>query len=199
MAFAATGGWTRAAPVSHPPAGERRGLRAGMAVAPPPAMNATPLAGAGSRLADAAAAQDALALCRPAIAPLVGRADVCGTGCLCIVVLDPARSPQPGHLVTDAVLLEAAIGRPREQWDADYAAYARAKAALSWRTGRHGSEVIATRPQLIDAGEAALPGGVCLEGIVVAASGAMPWWDELFALWVAASLRSVAHRRQQQG
>ena len=43
--------------------------------------------------------------------------------------------------------------------------------------------------------EGTLWGGVWLDGIVVAASGAMPPWDEAFSLWVAGNVRALAYQR----
>ena len=45
------------------------------------------------------------------------------------------------------------------------------------------------------AGDSLLGGGVWLDGIVVAVSGAFDWYDEAFALAIAAQLRAVARSR----
>ena len=144
----------------------------------------------GSWLSSRAAAQRALQMALPCIEPLVADREVCGSGFLYIVVLDPARAP---HECTfeDAVLIEHAIGDP-SRWDADYRAFARAKARLSWRHGRDAHWVQTHRPHLLREGDTTLWGAVCLDGIVVGVSGAHPWYDEAFAHCVAGFLRAQA-------
>ena len=113
-------------------------------------------------------------------------------GFLHIVVLDPARGPGD-HAFDDAVLHEHSVAR--ERWDADYRAYALAKARVSWRTGLDGQVVHATRPHLLASGDPYTWGSVCLDGIVVAVSGAQPQFDEAFATVVAGFVRALAKRR----
>jgi hypothetical protein len=126
----------------------------------------------------------------PMMMPALRDRSVSGTGFLCIVVMDPGL--QPGDCSFDeAVLLEHAIGDRRE-WDADYAGFARAKAALSWRLGHDGHAVQSMRAHRLRGGDSLLWGGVCLEGITVGVSGAQPWWDEAFATCIAAHLRASA-------
>jgi len=83
----------------------------------------------------------------------------------------------------------------RERWDADYAAFARGKAEVSWRTGLDGHAVRQLRPHLLRGGDSGLWGSVCIEGIVVGVSGAHPWYDEAFAAAVAHCLKAVAKAR----
>jgi hypothetical protein len=97
-------------------------------------------------------------------------------------------------LFGDAVLAEHAVG-DRTKWDADYASFARAKARVSWTSGRGSHEVQALRTHALRHGDSVLWGSVCLDGIVVGVSGAFPWWDEAFATAIAANLRAIAKQR----
>jgi hypothetical protein len=118
---------------------------------------------------------------------------VCGSGFLYIVVMDPALGPGVASF-DEAVLLEHAIG-DRSRWDADYAAFARAKAELSWRHAVDSQAVHHTRAHLLREGDSTLWGSVCLDGIVVGVSGAHPWYDEAFANCIAGCLRAIAKER----
>ena len=121
------------------------------------------------------------------------RERVSGGGFLHIVVLDPTARPERVSF-DQAVLLEHSVGE-RERWDADYAGFARAKARLSWTHGLDSHGLQTLRPHLLRPGDSLLWGGVCLDGIVVACSGAHPWYDEAFATAVAAALRALAKER----
>lgn len=152
-------------------------------------------------LVDAALARRAVEMALPMIALALTDKEVSGKGVLSIIVMDPAARVRDGHF-DDAVLLEHAIGDP-ESWDVDHAGLARAKARLSWETGLDSHVVQAARPHLLRQEDTLLWGSVCLDGIVVAASGAHPWFDEAFAIAVAGNLRALAKQRQamalQQG
>ena len=147
----------------------------------------------GSYFADARAAREAVDLALPMIEQAIRDPAVCGAGFLCIVVMDPALGVRDARF-EDAILLEHAIG-DRARWDADYAAYARAKARLSWCAAVDGQHVQALAPHRLREGDTLLWGGVVLDGIVVGVSGAQPWFDEAFATCVAANLRAIAKRR----
>ena len=97
----------------------------------------------------------------------------------------------------DAILAEHAVSN-RSRWDADYAAFARAKAQLAWRSGLDGRTVQDARPHLLRHGETLLAGAVQLDGIVVGVSRRQPWYDEAFANCVAAQLRAIARRRHAE-
>lgn len=145
---------------------------------------------AGSWYADRTCAMRAIELVLPAIETAVARPEVSGGGFLSIVVMDPARGPQE-HRFEDAILLEHDIGE-RSRWDADYNAFARAKARLSWLHGLDGHVLQALRPHGLRAGDTALWGGVHFDGIAVGVSGAHAWYDEAFATMVACALRALA-------
>lgn len=150
----------------------------------------------GSCFADASAAREAVRMALPMIERACTDTSVCGAGFLSIVVLDP------GLVAGDvpfeqAILYEHALGE-RAQWDADYAAFARAKARVSWEHGCDAQRVQSTLPHALHAGDTLLWGGVWLDGIVVGVSGAFPWYDEAFALAVAANLRALAKRRHAE-
>ena len=123
-----------------------------------------------------------------------GRADreIVGSGFLHIVILDPYLTPARARF-EEAILYE----RDRSLWDADYAAFARAKARLTWETGLGSHEVQALRPHLLPAGATALWGSVCLDGIVVGISGAFPWFDEAYAGAIACMIRALAKKARE--
>ncbi|WP_459618564.1 hypothetical protein [Bordetella sp. 2513F-2] len=111
------------------------------------------------------------------------------SGFLHVVVMDPLARPG-GCRFEEAVLYEASVG-DRAAWDADYAAYARDKAELSWRTGLDGHAVCSTHAHLLQPGDAGLWGSVCRDGLVVGVSGVQPWYDEAFAGMVACAFKAV--------
>lgn len=153
--------------------------------------------GAGSHYLTPAVAERAVALVAPMVEAARADPEVVGSGFLYVVVMDPGKPPASASF-EDAVLYERAFG-DRERWDADYAAFARAKAHLSWRTGRDGRVMQECYPHLLRTGDTVLGGGVCVDGIVVGVSGAFPAFDEAFAGAVAFALRALArHARQAE-
>ena len=155
----------------------------------------TPSPARGSHFADASAAREALRIALPMIEAQMHDSQICGSGFLYVVVMDPALDPGDAAF-DDAVLIEHAVG-DRERWDADYAAFARAKAAASWRHGRSGHELQALAPHRLRGGDTLLWGAVVLDGIVVGVSGAHAPWDEAFATTIAACVKAVAKQRWQ--
>jgi hypothetical protein len=135
-------------------------------------------------------AQAALAALTPAIAAQLAAPEVSGLGVRLIVVLDPAQPPG-GGVTEPRILHEHSIG-DRDRWDVDYADYARRKARLAWRHGMDGRRLLMLEPHRLQADDCLLWGSVWLDGLVVAASGAFPIWDECFSLMVAAQLRARA-------
>ena len=137
------------------------------------------------------AARRAVEMALPLIAQAMTRPQEVGdSGFLHIVVMDPARSPVDSTF-DDAVLYEHSVG-DRARWDADYAAYARAKARLAWQHGMSTHALQTLRPHVLRAGDTNLWGSAVLDGIVVGVSGALPFYDEAFAHVVAACLRAIA-------
>lgn len=152
---------------------------------------------ARSHYVTAALARKAIAMAAPMIEARLADRDVVGSGFLYLVVMDPGRPPGIATF-DDAVLYEQAFG-DREKWDADYASFARHKARLSWSTGHDGSVVQQMMPHLLRTGDTVLSGAVCIDGIVVAASGAFPVFDEMFAGSVALCVRALArHARASE-
>jgi hypothetical protein len=154
-----------------------------------------PVAVRGSHFVDADAAREALRVALPMIEAQMQTSHVCGSGFLYIVIMDPALGPGDAEF-DRAVLHEHAVG-DRTRWDADYAAFARAKAAVSWREGRSGHELQMLAPHRLRRGDTLLWGAVVLDGIVVGVSGAHAPWDEAFATTVAACLKAVGKQRRQ--
>lgn len=145
---------------------------------------------ANSRFANAATAAEAVARTLPFIQAALADPAVSGLGVLHLVMVDPAVRPGAGSF-EHAVVHEHSVG-DRDRWDVDYAAYARDKARLSWRHGMDSRRLQWMEPHRLEADDSLLWGGVCLDGLVVAASGAQPAWDEAFALAVAACWRGLA-------
>jgi hypothetical protein len=144
----------------------------------------------GSYFIDRHAAEKAVGLALPMIHQAMQRKEVGESGFLYIVVMDPLLGPLVCSF-EEAILYEHAVG-DRDQWDADYAAFARAKARVAWRTGLDGHLVQELRPHLLTARDTVLWGSVVVDGIVVGVSGANPWYDEAFAGAVAMCLRAIA-------
>jgi hypothetical protein len=148
-----------------------------------------------SRFVDEEAARLAVSLARPAIEVALRDAAISGQHVLHLVVLDPAALSGTCRF-DEALLHEQTLGESdRATWDADYAAYARDKAALSWRHRMDSRRLQLFEPHRLGHDEGTLWGGVWLDGIVVAASGALPQWDEAFSLWVAGNVRALAYQR----
>jgi hypothetical protein len=144
-------------------------------------------------LVDRALAEEAVRLARPSIEAALARPGVSGEQALHLVVLDPAAAPGRVRF-PDAILHEESIGDP-ETWGADYRGFARAKAELSWRAGCDTHVIQEFRPHLLRPGDSLLWGGVWRNGLVVASSGAHPWFDESFANAVAGFLLALAQER----
>ena len=141
---------------------------------------------------DRDAAEKAVELCLPMIHAAIASREAGASGFLHIVVMKPGSSPASSTFA-DAILHEHSVGDP-EKWDADYGAFARAKANLAWRTGMDAQLVHELRPQLLTEGDTVLGGTCVLDGIVVSVSGADPWYDEAFAGTIALGLRALAKK-----
>lgn len=148
---------------------------------------------AGGGLADAALAARAVELALPTLRALLDAPGVSGERVLHLVVMDPAAA---AHAVPfeAAVLHEHSIGDP-QRWGADYRGYARAKARLAWRLGREAQRVQDDLPHLLARGDTLLGGAVVRKGLVVAASGAHPWYDAACCGIVADLLIALAQQR----
>ena len=145
---------------------------------------------------DQSAAREAVELALPSIEKALRREGVSGEGVLHLVVMDPTvrAGDRPFE---DAILYEHSVGDPRK-WQADYRAFARAKAALAWRAGADTHLIQELRPHLLEEGDSLLWGSACRNGLVVGASGAHPWFDEAFANTVAGFLLAIAHERARR-
>jgi hypothetical protein len=141
-----------------------------------------------SRFLTADTVSAALQALTPAIRAQLASPEVSGLGVLHLVVLEPL---PPELAPVPRILHEHSIG-DRDRWDVDYADYARRKAWLSWRHRMDSRRLQLLEPHRLLADDPLLWGGVWLDGLVVAASGAFPIWDECFSLMVAAQLRARA-------
>lgn len=149
----------------------------------------------GSHYVNQATARRAVHMAMPMIEAGMADRRIVGSGFLYLVIMDPGLPP---GLATfeDAILLEQAFG-DRSKWDADYAAFARGKAKLSWSTGMDSRCLQTLAPHLLRPGDSLLWGTSCLDGIVVAASGAFPQFDEVYAGTVALWLRALAKEARE--
>jgi hypothetical protein len=143
---------------------------------------------------DRDAAHAALRLAAPVFERAVADPGVGQSGVLYVVVMDPSCPPGSCEF-EQAVLAEQGFGRPRADWDADYAGYARAKAKLAWRAGRDSHALRALSPHLLRRDDTPLWGSVCIDGIAVGVSGAEPEFDEALSGVVALCLRAVVKKR----
>ncbi len=144
-------------------------------------------------LLDTSAAREAVEMALPSIEKALQRPDVSGERCLHLVIVDPLvkYGTRP---FKEAVLYEHSVGDPK-QWDADYRSFARGKAELAWKSGCDTHVIQEIHPHMLQVGDTLLWGGVCRDGLIVAASGAHPWFDEAFANMVAGFLLAVAQER----
>lgn len=144
----------------------------------------------GSHFVNREIAQAAVEMTLPMIHEAMKKKEVGESGFLYLVIMDPALTPSQCSF-EEAILYEHSVG-DRNKWDADYAAYAYAKARVAWRTGMDGHAVQELRPYMLTAADPVLWGSVVVEGIVVSASGANPWYDEAFAGSIAMCMRAMA-------
>jgi len=112
------------------------------------------------------------------------------SGFLYIVIMKPGVTPADASF-DEAILYEHAVG-DTTKWDADYRGFALAKARVAWKTGLDGHLVQELKPHLLEPGDTTLWGSIVLDDIVVAVSGADPWYDEAFAGTIAFCLRAQA-------
>lgn len=148
----------------------------------------------GSYLIDRRVAQAAVAMSLPLMTEAMKHKEVGESGFLYVVVMNPALGPAQASF-DDAILYENAALGDRAKWDADYGAFARAKAKVAWKSGRDSHAVQELQPYLLQQGDTVLWGSVVVDGIVVGVSGANPWYDEAFAGTVAMCLRAIAKAR----
>src|SRR3954465_6871372 len=146
-----------------------------------------------SRFVDRELAAEAAAMALPLFEAAMRHPEYGDSGFLHIVVMNPALTPADGSF-DEAVLFEHSVG-DRSRWDADYAGFARAKAALSWRHQQDSAVIQRLRPYSLREGDTTLWGSVSLDGIVVGVSGAFPWFDEAYSAIVAVCLRALARQR----
>jgi hypothetical protein len=137
-------------------------------------------------------ARHAVQLCLPTINASMESREAGASGFLYVVIMRPGFTPAHGSF-SDAILYEHAVG-DTSKWDADYGHFARGKAELSWRTGMDTHLVQQQKPYLLSEGDSLLWGGVVTHDIVVAVSGADPWFDEAFAASIAMFLRALSKK-----
>jgi hypothetical protein len=150
----------------------------------------------GSYYLDRTTAGQAVEQVLPFISRAVVDYGVGDGGFLHIVIMNPGLLPHETSF-ENAILYEYSVG-DRTAWDADYQRFARAKARIAWSTGQDSRLVQMLRPHLLSRGDTTLWGSAVLDGIVVATSGAQPWYDEAFAGMLAYWLKACVYARAQK-
>lgn len=143
----------------------------------------------GSRFVTADTASYAVDLIAPMIEMARRDPRIVGSGFLYLVVMDPGLSPSEAEF-EQAILHERSFG-DEAGWDADYRRFARDKARLSWLRGADAHLLQSLSPHRLREGDSLLWGSVCIDGIVVGASGAFPCFDEMFAGAVALAVKAL--------
>lgn len=136
-------------------------------------------------------AREAVGCVRPLFEQSVATTRFGESGAAHVVILTPGVPETAG--ADSPVLYEESFGTPAT-WDADYAAFARAKARLAWRARRDSGCVPTVAPHLLQGGDTLLAGGIYLDGVAVGVSGMHGWFDEALASSVASFLRALARR-----
>lgn len=80
----------------------------------------------------------------------------------------------------------------KKEWECDYQAIALSKAALSARTSKGTAEL---GPQYLLYGDTIYYGSVVLDGIVVACAGVESYYDEMIAMWIAATIKALCKEK----
>lgn len=154
------------------------------------------IARAESHYVDRALAERAVAMATPLIESAMRDKRFGDSGFLHVVVMNPGLTTADATF-EEAILHEHSYG-DRSKWDADYQAFARAKAQVAWRHQRDSHAVQALQPYRLATGETTLWGSVCLDGIVVGASGAFAMFDEAYSGVIAMCLRGLAKQRAEE-
>ncbi len=147
-------------------------------------------------LVDRDLVERAMQLAQPAIEAAIAMPEVSGLGVMHVLMIDPAIAPLSVPLES-AILFERSIG-DRARWDVDYREYALQKAGLAWRLQCDSALAITRRPHRLVVGDSILGGAVCVDGLVAAASGAHPWFDEACARTLVAWVMALARQRAER-
>ena len=103
--------------------------------------------------------------------------------------MDPAQ-PYVPKTFEQAVLFEQAFG-DKDDWDHDYMGIALAKARLTRKYELPTQILIERRPYLLKAHDVRWFGSAFKDGIVVAASGVQPWFDQAISEMVASMCQGL--------
>lgn len=97
----------------------------------------------------------------------------------------------PQKSFKDNCILVTGFGDTNE-WELDYEHIALSKAEKSVRTGLNSAIV---EPQYFYEGDTPYWGSFVLDGIVVGCSGVEGFYDEMFATWIAATIKAMCKKR----
>jgi hypothetical protein len=142
-------------------------------------------------LLDASLVEQAFDLASPLIEAAIERPAVSADRVLHMVVVDPSLPS-----FDDAIVAERSFGHSTST-GVDYPGFARAKAQLAWRTSIDTRQVQHNAPHLLRTGDTLLWGSACRDGVIVAASGAQPWFDEAFSGVVLELVRALAQVKRR--
>lgn len=104
------------------------------------------------------------------------------------VVIVDMLSPLNGEVLVP--IYEQSFGPSGEKWEHDYLAHARYKAGICRRTGVSSRQAIHLMPWWLVIGDSPWEGGIVLDGIIVAYSGAAAEHDEAIAYAVMGWVRA---------
>ena len=136
-------------------------------------------------------AEDAFAMIRPQIEAFLASQGFAPNLAFAITATAALRPADAVAGSASPFYLVAALGN-KADWPADLEALAMAKAAKSARTDRDSADLPA---HYLLAGDTLAWGSVVLDDIVVACSGIKPWFDEMLAMWLAATVKALCKQR----
>lgn len=104
-----------------------------------------------------------------------------------IVVLDPTHT---GRFEDSAILCEHQVGDVRK-WEHSYDAIALKKAKMSFEHRLPSQVIVEQVPYLLEGGDTKYFGNACQDGLIVAASGVEPWFDQMVSEMIVAVIRGL--------
>lgn len=105
-----------------------------------------------------------------------------------VVVIDPT---EPLDLLDDGnILYEYSIG-DEEDWQYDFKGIAHQKAYATWRYGMPTQVISEQRPWMLTGEDTPYFGSAYRDGIIVAASGVQPWFDQMFSEMIASVIAAL--------
>lgn len=133
--------------------------------------------------------EEALRLMQPAIQHTLDRNLMKRSDLAIVVTATTAIVPwKPKQHFSDRWHVLRKLGNP-SQWESNFDEIALSKAEQSVRSRR---DTATLPPHYHEVGDTTFWGSVVLDDIVVACSGVEPYFDEMFAMWVASAVKATA-------